>query len=59
LTYGGVPPLLTVGDDAMTAWDKFDATHSRLQALKARPPDFVINAEGERETKRFRSESIL
>ena len=46
LGYGGVPPLLTAGDPAMTAWDKIDAAHSRLPALKTRPPDYVVSAEG-------------
>ena len=44
--YGGVPPLLTLGDPKRTAWDKLDAAHSRLPLLKARPPDFVVSAEG-------------
>jgi hypothetical protein len=34
LGYGGVPPLLTPGNDAMTAWDKLDASNSRLPLLR-------------------------
>ena len=44
--YGNVPPLITPGDDAASAWDKVFANASRLPALAARPPDFIFNAEG-------------
>ena len=46
LGYGGVPPLFTPGNPALTAWDKIDADHSRLPAFKARPPDYIVSAEG-------------
>jgi lysophospholipase L1-like esterase len=44
--YGNVPPLMTPGDDAASAWRWVFANASRLPALAAQPPDFVFNAEG-------------
>ena len=46
LLYGNIPPLLTLGEPTSTAWDKLDSAHSRLPLLKARPPDFVVSAQG-------------
>jgi lysophospholipase L1-like esterase len=46
LHYGSVPPLLTAGDEAATAWDKVCAGTSRLPALAARAPTYVVNALG-------------
>ena len=44
--YGEVPPLLTVRDPAATAWDKVNANASRLPALAATPPTYVVQALG-------------
>jgi lysophospholipase L1-like esterase len=48
LQYGNVPPLLTVGANASSSsWDKIDAAHSRLDALRQRPPEYVFSAHGQ------------
>ena len=44
--YGKVPPLWPLPGGRGGAWDRIDAAHSRLPALKHRPPDYVVNAEG-------------
>ena len=47
LGYGGVPPLVHGGaEGALSAWDKIDATHSRLPAIAQRPPEHVFSAQG-------------
>jgi lysophospholipase L1-like esterase len=46
LNYGEVPPLLTAGAPAATAWDKVSANCSRLPALAATPPTYVVQALG-------------
>ena len=44
--YGNIPPLLTPNDPAASAWQWVYNGSSRLPALTARPPDFVLIAEG-------------
>lgn len=46
LNYGKVPPLLTVGDDALSSWNKVRSGVSRLPELAATPPTYVFNALG-------------
>lgn len=44
--YGNVPPLLFPGNTTGSSWDKVDAAHSRLPALRERPPEYVFSAHG-------------
>lgn len=45
---GNVPPLFTPGNDDASSWNKFDATHSRLNAsgLFNPEPDFIFCGHG-------------
>lgn len=43
---GGAGAGAGAGAGSESAWDKIDSTHSRLPALKARPPEYVVSAEG-------------
>jgi len=46
LNYGHVPPFITPGNAASTAWDKVSAAVSRLPELAAAPPTLVVSAHG-------------
>ena len=46
LNYGNVPPLLTVGSDALSSWKQVHSGVSRLAELATTPPTYVFNALG-------------
>lgn len=45
---GNVPPLITPGNDALSAWNKFDVDHYRFEPNQTSTiqPDYIFNGHG-------------